>query len=322
MSSEIFVSSSSLRSFEDAEVRAAEEDPNSPIAAVLSQARPKLGIFFWVCVAWASIVILLALIANLLPLENPHLHFGQGNYPISYFPVLGKPSWTHWLGTDDQGRDILSRTIFGSRFSLIVGFGATTVGLFCGGTLGMLAAWRRKAIDSALTFIMLFLYVIPGIVILIALSLFWRPVEAWKLVVILGVLSTPLFFRVIRTATVSVATRDFVQIATLQGASTRRVIFKELLPNIYPTAMSYFIIGIAGVIVLEGSLAFLGLSIPPNINPSWGNMINESLQAGTWPQTAWLVAAPAVELCTFLLALNFIGDRLRSYFEVTEAKLT
>lgn len=322
MSSEIFVSSSSLRSFEDAEVRAAEEDPNSPVAAVLSQARPKLGIFFWVCVAWASIVILLALIANLLPLENPHLHFGEGNYPTSYFPVFGGPSWTHWLGTDDQGRDILSRTIFGSRFSLIVGFGATSVGLFVGGTLGMLAAWRRKTIDAALTFVMLFFYVTPGIVILIALSLFWRPVEAWKLVAIIGVLSMPLFFRVIRTAAISIATRDFVQIATLQGASTRRVIFKEILPNIYPTAMSFFIIGIAGVIVLEGSLAFLGLSIQPNINPSWGNMINESLQGGTWPQTAWLVCVPAIEMCTFLLSLNFIGDRLRSFFEVTEAKLT
>jgi peptide/nickel transport system permease protein len=303
-----------FESAEDAEVRAALEDPHGPAAAALSHSRAKLGVFFWISVGWASFVVLLALFANFLPLENPH------NNP--FIPKFGTPNWAHWLGTDDQGRDILSRVIYGSRFSLVVGFGATAVGLFCGGTLGMIAAWRRKTIDNLLNFVMLYIYVIPGIVVLIALSLFWRPVAAWKLVVVIGVLSMPLFFRVIRTATLSVATRDFVQIATLQGARTRRIVLKELLPNIYPTAMSFFIIGIAGVVVLEGSLAFLGLSVSPNINPTWGNMISESFQAGNYPQTIWLVLSPAFEMCTFLLALNFIGDRLRTYFEVTEAKIS
>lgn len=301
-----------LYSTEDAEFRAGVDDPHGPAGAILSQKRPKLGFFFWVCVAWVAIIILLAILAGVLPLENPH------NNP--FIPIWGGPSWSHWLGTDSQGRDILSRVIFGSRVSLVVGFGATAIGLSLGGGLGMFAAWRRGVADLAISFVMLLLFSIPALVILIALATFWIPQETWKLVIEIGILSCPLFYRVMRTATLSVATRDYVQIATLQGASTRRIVFKELLPNVYPIAVSYFIIGIAGVIVLEGTLAFLGLSISPNINPSWGNMIAASVSY--YPTSVWLFASPAIDMCLFLLALNFIGDRLRTYFEVTEAKLT
>jgi peptide/nickel transport system permease protein len=112
--------------------------------------------------------------------------------------------------------------------------------------------------------------------------------------------------------------RDFVIAAKVQGATDRRIIFRELLPNIAPVGISFLLIGIATVVTLEGALAFLGLSINPP-QPSWGNMINESRTLLS--QNIWIAIFPALALCLFLLSLNYIGDRLRSYFDVSEVKL-
>jgi peptide/nickel transport system permease protein len=106
--------------------------------------------------------------------------------------------------------------------------------------------------------------------------------------------------------------------AKVQGATDRRILMKELLPNVAPIGVSFLLIGIATVVTLEGALAFLGLSVNPP-TPSWGNMINESLSI--LQQNPWLAIFPSLAMCLFLLCLNFIGDRLRSHFEVSEGKL-
>jgi peptide/nickel transport system permease protein len=194
---------------------------------------------------------------------------------------------------------------------MIIGFGV-------GAPLGMLTAYRRGRFDTMVTTVMYALLAFPGIVATIAVLSFWVPRDLFKIIVVIGVASIPIIYRIIRAATLSVASRDFVVAAKVQGASDRRILFKELLPNVAPILISFLLIGIATVVTIEGALAFLGLSVNPP-TPSWGNMINEARTV--MAQNPWLVIFPSVALCLFLLSLNFIGDRLRTHFDVAEVKL-
>jgi peptide/nickel transport system permease protein len=268
-----------------------------------------LGWLFWLSVGWVALTILLSILANLLPLPNPNLQ--------NYAAINQSPSWTHLLGTDDLGRDILSRTVYGSRVSLIVGFGAIAIGLGIGGTLGMVSGYRRGATDTLLNAASYVLLAFPALVAVMAIVTFWGH-ELWKITVVVGIASSPLAFRIVRAATLSVASREFVTAARAQGASSTRVLFREILPNILPLVVSFSLLGVAAVIVLEGSLAFLGLSVPVS-TPSWGNMLNEGrnyLQVNPW-----LTVFPASAMFLFLLALNYVGDGLRQHFDVLEVKL-
>jgi peptide/nickel transport system permease protein len=277
--------------------------------------KKKLGVFFWICVGWIVVVVLLATFANLLPLPNPDL----GNYSSVQ---NGGPSWSHLLGTDDLYRDILSRLIYGARVSLIVGFGGALLGLILGGIPAMFSAYRRGRVDTALNTGSYILLAFPAIVAVIAIVSFWGH-NLWKITLIIGVFSAPLIFRVVRASTLSYATRDFVLAAKSLGASDTRVLLRELLPNIMPTIVSFGLIAVATIIVLEGSLAFLGLSVQPP-TPSWGNMLNEgsSLLTGAKGQTnPWLVIFPATAMFLLLFSLNVVADKLRTYFDVSEIKL-
>lgn len=273
-----------------------------------SERRP-LGPVFWICVGWVVLNILAAILAGFLPIANP-------NYQ-NVNAINAGPSTAHLLGTDDLGRDILSRVIYGARVSLVVGFGSIAIGMAIGGTLGMLAGFRRGAIDTILNSVFYVLLAFPALVAIIAIVAFWGQDE-WKITVILGVASSPLLFRVVRASTLSYSTREFVTAARTLGARDSRILVREILPNILPAAVSFALIGVATVIVLEGTLAFLGLSVEPPI-PSWGNMINESR---TYLSTnPWLAVFPALAMVLFILALNLVGDRLRQHFDVSEVQL-
>ena len=183
------------------------------------------------------------------------------------------PGWGHLLGTDDLDRDIFSRLIYGARVSLVVGFGGALIGLVIGGIPAMISAYRRGRIDTALNTGSYVVLAFPAIVAVIAIVSFWGK-SLWKITLIIGVFAAPLIFRVVRASTLSYATRDFVLAAKALGASDTRILTREILPNIMPTIVSFGLIAVATIIVLEGSLAFLGLSVAPP-TPSWGNMLNE-----------------------------------------------
>ncbi len=269
-----------------------------------------LGVLFWICVGWIALNVFIAIFANVLPFQSP---LNQ-----DFTALNAAPSLHHLFGTDDLGRDILSRVAYGSRVSISVGVGAMIIGFGVGAPLGMLAAYRRGRFDAILTTVMYVMLAFPAIIATIAVLSFWTPRSLVKIIIVIGVASIPLVYRVIRTATLSVATKDYVIAAKVQGATDRRILMKELLPNIAPIGISFLLIGIATVVTLEGALAFLGLSVTAP-TPSWGNMINE---ARTILQiNPWLVIFPSLALCLFLLCLNFIGDRIRTHFDVTEVKL-
>jgi peptide/nickel transport system permease protein len=269
-----------------------------------------LGPLFWICVGWLALNIIGAIFANVLPVQNP---LNQ-----DYNFINSGPSLHHIFGTDDLGRDIFARIVYGSRVSIAVGAGSMVIGFGIGAPLGMLAAYRRGRFDTFVTTVMYVFLAFPAIIAVIAVLSFWTPRSMFKIIVVIGFASVPLVYRVIRTATLAIATKDYVIAAKVQGATDRRILMKELLPNIAPIAISFLLIGIATVVTLEGALAFLGLSVNPP-TPSWGNMINESRTI--LAQNPWLVLFPSLALCLFLLCLNFIGDRVRSHFDVTEVKL-
>lgn len=269
-----------------------------------------LGILFWICVGWIALNVFVAIFANVLPFQNPLTE--------QFTALNAGPSLHHLFGTDDLGRDILARVAYGSRVSISVGVGAMIIGFGIGAPLGMLAAYRRGRFDGILTTVMYVMLAFPAIIATIAVLSFWTPRSLTKIIIVIGIASIPLVYRVIRTATLSVATKDYVIAAKVQGATDRRILMKELLPNIAPIGISFLLIGIATVITLEGALAFLGLSVTAP-TPSWGNMINEARTI--LQQNPWLVIFPSLALCLFLLCLNFIGDRIRTHFDVTEVKL-
>jgi len=282
----------------------------SPIVASSEQESSKtMGILFWLAVGWIGLTVLLALFANLLPFQDP-------NYQ-NFEAINAGPGMAHWLGCDDLGRDILSRIVFGSRVSLIAGFGAIAIGVVVGGSLGMIAAYRRGLVDILVSAALYVMLAFPGLVFVIAIVAFWGH-ELWKITLVLGIASIPILFRVVRASTLSFATRDFVVAAQTIGASDRRIIFKELLPNVFPVMVSFSLIGVATVIITEGALSFLGLSVEAPM-PSWGNMLNESRTY--LDQNPWLVLFPALAMFLFLLAINLVADRLRQRLDVTEGKL-
>jgi len=281
--------------------------------------RQSLGWFFWCCVVYFGLNVFVALFANQLHLTDPNMTAATN----PNLPINGGPTAANWFGTDELGRDIFSRVMFGARVSLSIGFGAITMGFLIGGTLGVYAAFRRKQVDAVLSVGMYTILAFPAIIFLLAFTAIWKPISLGKIIILLGIASIPAVYRVIRGSTLAAGSREFVMAAKVQGASDLRIIFKEILPNILPTAISFYMIGVATLIILEGALAVLGTSVPPPA-PSWGNMINEGIQYINAPNTGvgpWLVLFPGLAFCLLLLSINYIGDKLREHFDVTEGKL-
>ena len=270
-----------------------------------------LGILFWLAVGWVSLVVVLAIVANLLPLPNPDFQ--------NYSAINASPSLHHLLGTDDLGRDLLSRLIFGARVSLVVGFCSVAIGMLIGGTLGLISGYKGGRLDSALNAGSFVLLAFPAIVAVIAIVAFWGQ-SLFKVTVILSVAVIPLLYRVVRASSLSFANREFVTAARTLGATSARIVFREILPNVVPVAVTFGLITVAGVIVIEGSLAFLGLSVPLP-TPSWGNIIAEGSSNGELNINPYIMLWPVLSMFLLLLSINLIGDRLRQRFDIREGLL-
>ncbi|WP_419841378.1 ABC transporter permease [Candidatus Poriferisodalis sp.] len=273
----------------------------------------RLGIFFWIAVIYLSVLAFAAVFADLLPLKDPSATFSgtskQG------------PSLTHWFGNDGVGRDVFSRVIYGAQVSLVISTVGTVLALVIGGLLGMVSGYYRGRADRWLTATLNASLVIPPLILFLALVLFLDS-EAQRRIFILiftfVLLSIAPIARVVRAATLSIAHQDFVLAARTLGARDGRVLFREVLPNVAPSLISYALIIMAGLIVVEGSVAFLGLSVPPP-TPTWGDMINKGRT--NLDVAAHISLMPAVVMFVTVLALNFVGDKLQQHFEPRQAVL-
>ena len=259
-----------------------------------------MGLLFWCAAGWLAIVVVTTLLATLLPQADP---------TAQDYAAVAQPPGTagHLLGTDSLGRDLLSRAVFGARISLVVTLSAVSVGILVGGLLGMLAGffrgWLEKAIMAATDALMAF----PALVLLLALMATLGS-SVRNLVIGLGILGIPAFVRLTRANTLAYSQREFVVAARSLGAVNRRVLSREILPNILPAVGAYAFIVIALLIVAEGSLSFLGAGVPPPAS-SWGLMIAEGRDS--LRTTPWVSFVPGVFMFLTVLSFNLIGDRLR-----------
>jgi peptide/nickel transport system permease protein len=268
------------------------------------------GVVFWTATAWLALVVVLAVTASWLPLPDPE----DQDLANRLAPPF---SDGHVLGSDGLGRDVLSRLVFGARVSLIISLAAVSIGTLVGGTIGMAVGYARGRVDGVVMWAMNVLLAFPGLVLLLGLVAFVGQ-SLLAITLVVGFLSVPTYARVARASTLSVAQREYVLAARALGASKWRILRREILPNVVLPVAAFGMVALGVVIVLEGSLAFLGLSVKAP-DPTWGSMIAEGRRH--LEETAHLSLVPSAVMFLTVLAVNFVGDALRSHFDVREASL-
>lgn len=282
---------------------------NSTTVVATRARRRRSGLAFWLAVAWLATVVSCALFADLLPLPDPILPDVSSR--------LDGPSAEHPLGVDGLGRDQLARLAFGARVSLVVSVTAVAIGGIVGGLLGTAVGYVRGRTETIVMAGIDVLLAFPALVLLlVVLAYVGRSLTVISLLI--GVLSIPVYTRVARANTLAVAQREFVQAAEVLGATRWRILMREVLPNVALSLAAFGLVAMGLVIVLEGSLAVLGLSVEPP-DPTWGGMIAEARRhMSDAPHT---VLVPAGAMFLTVLSLNFVGDSLRRRVDARDANL-
>ena len=256
-----------------------------------------------------AIVVLLILIAVLAPLLAP---FDPTQQAYAY--VRKPPSWRNWLGTDESGRDILSRVIFGARASLMAGVVSVAIALGLGVPVGVLAGYRGGWTDALISRITDALLACPFLILAIALAAFLGP-SLTNAMIAIGVTATPIFIRLTRGQVLAVKTEDYVEAARAVGNSDVRIAFRHILPNILPALLVQATLTIAAAIIAEASLSFLGLGQQPPA-PSWGSMLNTAQRFLN--NAPWMAIWPGLAIFLAVLSFNLLGDGLRDALDPKE----
>ncbi|SMX43798.1 ABC transporter permease [Actibacterium lipolyticum] len=256
----------------------------------------------------AGLIIALALIALFAPLIAPHDPFVQSLSSRMLPPVWDDGgTWEHILGTDQNGRDYLSRLIYGARVSISIGLGAATIGMLIGVTLGVIAGYFGGWVDHGVSFLLTAQLALPGLLLAMALVFIIGP-SIWVVICIIGVLHWTYYLVVTRSATQRIRNLDFVAAAAASGATPRQIIWHEIVPNLISQIIVIFTFELGIAILAEASLSFLGVGIQPP-TPSWGLMIAEGKEAMFY--RPWLVVLPGLCLFTLVIGANLMGDGLR-----------
>ena len=252
------------------------------------------------CAVYLTMLTLLCFGAPMIPgLADPNLpDFDLGSVA---------PDLAHWFGTDALGRDLLSRTLYGGRISMMVGFVATLVSLLIGVSYGAFSGYKGGRTDEAMMRVVDVLYSLPYIFLVILLLVFFSR-SLLMLFVALGLVQWLTMSRIVRGQVLSLKQQTFVEAARALGASDRRIVFAHLVPNTLGPVIVYATLTVPAVMLQEAFLSFLGLGVQPP-DASWGTLINEGRQVMTiFP---WLVIFPGLALASTLFAFNFLGDGLR-----------
>jgi peptide/nickel transport system permease protein len=221
--------------------------------------------------------------------------------------LLAPPSAEHLLGTDNVGRDILSRVIWGARVSLIAGAGSVAIAVLAGCMLGLLAGYWRGPVDDTVMRLMDAVLSFPALVLALALGAVLGAGLS-SVLIALSVVYVPTFARLMRGQVLTIRAREYVQAARLLGAADLRILLHHVLPNAATPIVVQASLTIAFAILAEASLSFLGLGVRPP-EPSWGGMINAG--RGYLQQAPWIVFGPGAALFVTVLGLNFVGDAVR-----------
>jgi len=256
----------------------------------------------------AAIFAFILAVAAFAPWLAPHDAYAQDLSQRLVPPVWDDGgSWLHPLGTDQLGRDYLSRLIYGSRISLLVGFSVMIMSGIIGTTLGVVAGYFGGRVDLVINFIVTTRLAMP--VILVALTVAALAGSSLEnVILVLGLLLWDRFVVVTRSATLQIRALDYVSAAQSVGCSTSRIVFTEILPNVLNAIIIIGTIEMANGILLAAALSFLGLGVPPPL-PDWGAMIADGKQYMFF--NPWVITIPGVALFALVLAINLLGDGVR-----------
>jgi peptide/nickel transport system permease protein len=258
-------------------------------------------------IAGFALVSAFVLIAIFAPLIAPHKPLDQNLLLVANGCCPG-PSWHHWLGVDQLGRDELSRLIYGTRFSLLIGVVAVTVGLSLGVTLGAIAGYFGGWIDSLIMRLMDILLAIPGLLLAIGIVAALQP-GLFQIMVAVGVANVPIFARLLRGSILAQRENDFVLSARAVGVKPRVILVSHILPNALSPVIVQGTLALATAIIDVAGLGFLGLGPQDPSTPEWGTMLTD---IDRYLQSApWLAIAPGVAIVLSVLGFNLIGDGLR-----------
>lgn len=249
-----------------------------------------------------GIIIVLFLIAIFADVIAPYDYAKQDLKNILKFPNKAHP-----FGTDEFGRDILSRVIYGSRISLIVGFIAVSISVILGGFLGAIAGYYGGKLDNMIMRFMDILFAIPGILLAISIVAALGP-GLKNLMIAVGVSSTPGYARIVRASVLSIKDQEFVEAAKAAGSSNTRIIFRHIIPNCLAPIIVQATLGVALAILTAAGLSFIGLGIQPP-TPEWGSMLSGG--RGYIRDNWYMTMFPGLAIVVTIFALNVLGDGLR-----------
>jgi peptide/nickel transport system permease protein len=252
--------------------------------------------------AGVVVVIFLFALSFLAPYITPY-----SPDDLDLYHVLSPPSTAHWFGTDDLGRDVLTRVIYGAKISLLVGFVATGIAVFIGTILGLVSGYYSGWVDNVnMRFVDIMLCFPTFFLILAVIALIGQSI--WYIMIIIGLTGWMGVARLVRAEVLSIREREYVMAVRALGASDIRIIFRHILPNAMSPVLVSATLGVAGAILTESALSFLGIGVPPP-TPSWGNILTSGKEyiEFAW----WLTLYPGLAITVTVLAYYLLGEGIR-----------
>jgi peptide/nickel transport system permease protein len=287
-----------------ASLAAVHDELESPARRALRRLLKRKGAVVGLIVL--AIFLLLAIFAPLIAPFDP--------IATSWSLVRKAPSAQHWFGTDELGRDVLTRVIYGTRASLLAGAISVSIALSVGVPLGLVSGYRGGFIDALISRITDAMLACPFLILAIALAAFLGP-SLGNAMIAIGVTATPIFIRLTRGQVMSVKVEDYVEAARAMGNPRWRIALFHILPNIMPALLVQATLSVATAIIAEAALSFLGLGQQPP-SPSWGSMLNAAQRFLT--NAPWMAIWPGLAIFLVVLSLNLVGDGLRDALDPRE----
>ena len=256
-------------------------------------------------------IVLISVLALIIPFFPFDPNYFDPNEILGPIP----PSLTHWFGTDDLGRDLLIRTIYGARVSLAIGIISVTISIGLGSIIGVVSGWVGGWIDELIMRFIDFAMAIPTIFLILIIQTLFKP-SIINVMIVIGITSWMGVARLVRAEVLSIKERPFVLAAKARSISSTRLLFWHVLPHTFPPVIVAATLDVGNAILVESVLSFLGLGVQPP-NASWGNMLQNSLSYMI--DAPWMAIIPGLFITLTVLAINFIGDNLRATLNKRES---
>ncbi len=253
-----------------------------------------------------SIIVFLTLVAIFAPFVATHDPEGTDE---DLYNIDAPPSRDNWWGTDELGRDVFSRSVYGARISLAVGLVSVSIAIFIGTLWGAIAGYYGGRLDNVMMRIVDAIMSFPTLLLLITIMAVFEP-SIWNVMIVLGLTSWPSISRFVRAEFLSLKQREFAEAARASGASDARIIFRHILPNATAPIIVAATLGLANAILSESALSFLGIGVQPP-TPSWGNMLTNAQDLASMIDAPWKAFFPGFLIFVTVLSFNFLGDGLR-----------